>query len=165
MNTEERLEKLERELARAKRRNRWVLAAVGLGALAWTVMGAARVPTPPLELGPGVSQVIRANRFELKETNGRTRAILDMGKEGPSLCLFDEKGKIRVELYVRRNKADAPEAVLRNPGVPGLRLWDEDGMVRALLGAGALRAPDGTTASYTESSLVLLSPEGVWQAP
>jgi hypothetical protein len=27
MTTEERLEKLERELARAKRRNRWLLAA------------------------------------------------------------------------------------------------------------------------------------------
>ena len=30
MTTEERLEKLERELARAKRRNRWLLAGLGL---------------------------------------------------------------------------------------------------------------------------------------
>ena len=30
MTTEERLERVERELARAKRRNRWLLVAVGL---------------------------------------------------------------------------------------------------------------------------------------
>jgi hypothetical protein len=41
MGTEERLEKLERELLAEKHRNRWLLAAVGLGvvgvALAWTL--------------------------------------------------------------------------------------------------------------------------------
>ena len=151
MTTEERLESLERDFVRAKRRNRWVLAAVGLGALAWTVMGAAR--TPSLELGPGVPKVIRANCFVLEETNGRTRAVLFVGKEGPQLVLYDEKGKVRAELYVLRNK-------------PALRLWSEDGKVRALLGAGEVREPDGTTTSYdTESSLVLFGPGGVWQAP
>ena len=39
MTTEERLEKLEQELARAKRRNRWLLAGavlcLGIVALAW----------------------------------------------------------------------------------------------------------------------------------
>ncbi|MCX5649031.1 MAG: hypothetical protein NTX40_08040 [Planctomycetota bacterium] len=43
MTTEERLENLERELARAKRRNRWLLAGLGLclGALVvvWATQG------------------------------------------------------------------------------------------------------------------------------
>ena len=41
MDTEERLEKLEREVFAEKRRNRWVLAAVGLGVvgvgMAWAL--------------------------------------------------------------------------------------------------------------------------------
>jgi hypothetical protein len=35
MTTDERLENLERELARAKRRSRWLLAAVGLALVSW----------------------------------------------------------------------------------------------------------------------------------
>jgi hypothetical protein len=39
MTTDERLENLERELARAKRRNRWLLAAVGLALGVWMLAG------------------------------------------------------------------------------------------------------------------------------
>jgi len=39
MTTEERFENLERELARAKRRNRWLLAAVALAIGVWILAG------------------------------------------------------------------------------------------------------------------------------
>jgi multisubunit Na+/H+ antiporter MnhB subunit len=41
MTTEERLENLERELARAKRRNRWMVVVVGLGIVLLGVATAA----------------------------------------------------------------------------------------------------------------------------
>jgi hypothetical protein len=72
MTTEERLAKVERELAeakaqatRAKRRNRWLLTVVGLAvgvlALAWIVAGAANRAQAQ---GGGVPAVIRAGQSE-----------------------------------------------------------------------------------------------------
>ena len=55
MNTEERLTKLKRELIAKKRRNRWLLAVVGLGVvgvLAWTLT----TITSPARPGPGGEQ-------------------------------------------------------------------------------------------------------------
>ena len=46
MTTEERLENLERELARAKRRNRWLLAGLGLCLGALVVVWALGWNTP-----------------------------------------------------------------------------------------------------------------------
>jgi hypothetical protein len=46
MTTEERLEKLERELARAKRRNRWLLAGLSLCLGALVVVWALGSNTP-----------------------------------------------------------------------------------------------------------------------
>jgi hypothetical protein len=61
MDTEERLEKLERELLAEKRRNRWVLAVVGLGVvgvLAWTL--ATTTPTTQAQGANSGPKVIRA---------------------------------------------------------------------------------------------------------
>ena len=76
MTTEERLDHLERELARAKRRSRWLLAVAGfmVGALAlvWTVAVAAnKAPAR----GAQTWTTIRANAFVLVDPSGKPRAF------------------------------------------------------------------------------------------
>ena len=142
--TEERLANLERELARAKRRNRRLLAVAGLAvgafALVWIVAGTANRAEAQ---GAAVPAVIRAKKFILEDENGNTRIalgtdqVLDLSplKEamknpgtsrfalvqltvmsGPGLTVYDEKGKARIMLYVS-NEALTPE--------PTLILYDE----------------------------------------
>ena len=64
MTTEERLEKVERELA--------AVYALGVGA---------------------VPKTIRAKEFILEDENGKRRAGLRVLKDGPGLYLYDEDGK------------------------------------------------------------------------
>ncbi|MCX5733131.1 MAG: hypothetical protein NTW68_02220 [candidate division NC10 bacterium] len=137
MDTEERLEKLERELFAEKRRNRWLLVAVGLGVvgvLAWSL--GTITPTAQAQganIGP---KVIRATQFILEDENGKPRAGLSMSKDGPRLTLADETGRPRAWLGVSKV---GPRLVLAdetgNPRVglgvdkagPGLVLFDENG--------------------------------------
>jgi hypothetical protein len=162
MNTEERLESLEREVARAKRRNRWVLAAVGLGALAWAMMGAAPASGPSPQAvpvgksgpaadkiadpqpGPVGPKVIRANKFIVEDADGKERATLDVIKNMPLLCLYDENGGLRVQLFASK-VGPAMILVDENGGLraelcayadaPALRLFDENKKPRANLSA------------------------------
>ena len=94
MNTEERLTKLEWELFAEKRRNRWLLAVVGLGVvgvLAWTLTTInSTAQAQGANSGP---KVIRATHFILEDETGKTRATLDVSKDGPRLALYDENGK------------------------------------------------------------------------
>jgi NAD(P)-dependent dehydrogenase (short-subunit alcohol dehydrogenase family) len=78
MDTEERLEKLERELLAEKRRTRWVLAAVGLGvvgvALVWIlVTTTSTAQAQGANIGP---KEIRATQFILEDENEKLRAGL-----------------------------------------------------------------------------------------
>ena len=61
MTTEERLERLERQLKASKRRNRWVM---GSGAL--LLIGCLTIAATP-----GNNRVIRASRFVLEDENGK----------------------------------------------------------------------------------------------
>jgi hypothetical protein len=118
MTTEERLGNLERELARAKRRNRWLVAVVGLVVvgliLAWTWN--KTTSTAQAQAVGGAEKVIRANKFILEDANGKERAMLTMTKEGPALTLFDENGGPRVVLSALKEG-------------PKLNLADEKGKV------------------------------------
>ena len=123
MTIEERLEKVEKELTEAKRRNRWLLTVlglviVGLGMvwlLAKTTSSATAATTP---------KVVRANAFIVVDTNGKERAKLDVTKGGQTeLVLFDENGEQRALLAVNKDG-------------PGLALSDEKGKTRAGLGLG-----------------------------
>ncbi len=120
MTTEERVERLERELAGSKRRTRWLMAAAALVAVGLTWAG-NRIPgiAQAQEGGTG-AKVVRANEFILEDESGKKRADLTVLKDGPALRLLDEKGKERARLTVLKNG-------------PGLVLYDESGMPRALL--------------------------------
>jgi hypothetical protein len=144
MDTEERLEKLERELLAEKRRNRWLLAAVGLGlvgvALAWTL---ATITSTAQAQGANIGpKVIRATQLILEDETGKPRAWLGVSKDGPMLTLVDENGKPRAMLSVRKDgpalllddetgKLRAALGVLKSG--PGLEMLDENGKQRAVL--------------------------------
>ena len=118
MDTEERLEKLERELRAEKRRNRWLLAAVGLGVvgvgLAWTLATTtATAQAQGANTGP---KVIRANKFILEDENGKVLAVLGVIEDETGLILIDENGKVRAGLSLFKGKS-------------GLDLLDENGKV------------------------------------
>ena len=147
MTTEERLEKLERELACAKRRNRWLLSIVGLTVvglgLAVVGLGLTRTWTKTTAAAQAqamgaVPKVISAEAFILVDENGKCRAALDMtmNKDGPMLRLSDENGKTRavlaafkdvswLSLYDENSKVRAAMNVNKNG--PGMTLLDENG--------------------------------------
>ena len=131
MSIEERLEKLEAELARANRRNRWLLAVVVLGAVGLPVVGLAlvrrRTENPPIGQAPGAGnpmKIVRANKFILEDEKGKLRAWLVVTKDGSALGLFDGNGRYRAELYASNGE-----------GGPALTLCDETGKPSAKLGA------------------------------
>jgi len=129
MTTEERLAKVERELVeakaqaiRAKRRSRWLLAALGLGlgVLAFVWASAASVPRAEAQGAVG-ERMVRANMFILEDGNGKGRAILGMDEDGPMLSLRDVASKTSALLSV-------------SPGGTLLLLTDANGKKRVSLG-------------------------------
>jgi len=144
MTTEERLENLEKELARAKRRNRLLLAAVMLGAGA-VILAAAWIGTPEKVLAENAAKaptILRANGFILEDENGKSHAIMSATKDGPALWMFDENGvpraglsllkdEPRLALFDKNGKVRASLLALK--AGPGLALFDENGKTRAEL--------------------------------
>jgi len=192
MTTEERLENLERKLARAKRRNRWLLAAVLLGA-GVVILAAAWIGTPEKVLAENAAKaavVIRANAFVVVDENGKARAELSMMvprggatekfaaamREKAALFLYDENGKTiaflgfglggsMLELYDEQPKLRA--ALVTGKDGMALNLVDENGRPRATVGASVVTKPDGTKIISPESTIHLYNKEGkvIWQAP
>ena len=120
MTTEERLEKLEKELMRGRRFNCWLLAGLGLVIVVWVVGWAFRPGTATAQPAGAAAREVRACRFILEDENGKTRAWLEVNKDGPILSLFDEKDKPRAILKVDKTG-------------PGLGLSDENGKPRVIL--------------------------------
>jgi hypothetical protein len=119
MTTEERLEKLEWELARACRHRPWlvgVLLAIGAMALAVAALSAPSLPPALAQAGGPVNEV-RATSFALVDENGNTRASLfvDKDKNAPVLGMSDVKGKCRLLLAAPTKEG------------PGLSMFDENG--------------------------------------
>jgi hypothetical protein len=92
MTTEERLEKVEQELAQAKRLvRRLVIAALAcLGVLMLFYFG---VPQTTAQEKAQVLPEVRTRNFVLVDENGKMRAGLTVLKYGPGLNLLDENGK------------------------------------------------------------------------
>ena len=118
MDIEERLAKLERELLSEKRRNRWLLAAVGLGVVGVGLAWALVITTSTAQGANTGAKVIRANQFVLEDETGKLRATLAVDKDGPRLILDNERGKPRASLAVDKDG-------------PLLLLADETGKPRA----------------------------------
>jgi len=178
MTTEERLEKLERELGSAKRRNRWLVTAVALTvaglSLGWTLTTA--IPAARAKGVAAVPKTVRAREFVLVDERGTMRAMLGMGGE-PVLILADEKGLTRAMLTVNANGGGSLFLHDKNnrtriglsAGEKGSMLFlnDENENHRAVFGVAETVTLDGKTITYPESSLLLFGPDGkvIWQAP
>jgi hypothetical protein len=91
-------------------------------------------------------KVIRANQFVLEDHNGRTRAVLDVSKDGaPGLYLYDDNSKPRAMLGVTtygsvlalcdKNGKTLVSLTVSNDG-SSLRLSDDNGKARARLDVG-----------------------------
>jgi len=115
MTLDERMEKLERELAHANRRNRWLLVVLGLCLGSWVVGGACA--TTASRAAPAV---VEAQEFRLVDATGETRAKLGLSKDLPRLDMYDENDKVRVVLAV-------------GTGGPGILLADRSGELRLIL--------------------------------
>jgi len=141
MTTEERLEKLERELNRASRRKCWLLVGMGLCFVIVLIACVFRLTAMTAQAAGAVPKEIRAANFILEDGKGKTRASLGMSEDGPVLRLNDEKGNMRAALYVHdkaglnlfdeKNKTRAFLGVVQN--VPILFLYDETGNARTQL--------------------------------
>ena len=99
MTIEERFEKLELKLARARLINR-MLGVLGIGIFLVIWLFASNTPTAQEN---DIFHEIHAKAFVLKDENGFNRAILTMVGNGPTLELYDENGTVRAELSVVEN--------------------------------------------------------------
>jgi hypothetical protein len=167
MTTEERLEKLERELAAAKRRNHWLLTIMALIigglTLVWTLTKTTSAAYA--QEAEAVQKIIRASEFVLVDENGKIRAALSVSKDGAGLTLWDENGKFRASLSANKDgtmlglrdengKLRASLSAVKDG--PGLDLFDENGKPRAGL------------AVLKDGSLLHLKDENgktIWRAP
>lgn len=171
MTIEERLEGLERESVRARRRNRRVLVVAGLSIAVCAVGVAAFFPSfVKAQPGASVEKEIRANRFTLVDESGRERGRLavDLGDAG--LFLRDEKGRHRASLMVLKDrsllslsseKGRTHEATLSADNIESsLLLRDENGKVRAgldVMGGGPriwFRDEDGKLRAALEVDMI-----------
>ena len=102
MTTEERLEALEKELACAKRRNRWSLTGAALVfILGVALCGTASGPSKAQPAGGALNEV-RASKFTLVNQDGTTRASLAVIESGAELVLYDAQEKARTLLTVAK---------------------------------------------------------------
>ena len=146
--TEERLEKLEWELAAAKHRNRWLLwGGAFVALLVLSCLTIAVIRRPAMSATPGDNRIIRANSFILEDENGKPRASLDVVNDGPVLLMFDENVKTRVQMDVFKNEprlsmtdeSDKNSAQIQmhvDKDGPALGIVDENGKVRAQMSTG-----------------------------
>jgi hypothetical protein len=95
--------------------------------------------------------VVRGQRFELIDAEGRVCASLTVVDGGPGLLLYDQDGRVRSRLCVDANEG------------PSLQLLDAEGRERAILGSARLVNQGGfcgTGMVQPVSSLALLNERG-----
>jgi len=115
MTIEERVEKLELKLDRARFIN-LLLGAIGIGVLLVLWFFASGTPTAQEK----VMDEVLVKQFIVVNDNGIKRAFLELEEDVPGLALFDENGTYRADLLV-------------NDEGPKLTLFNENGNRQALL--------------------------------
>lgn len=146
MTTDERLEKLERELSRARTRFRWLVVGAGLCVMSVAVIYAfgqyQTTFTPRAPRATEASKELRATNFVLEDANGKPRASLGMDGDGLELRLKYGNGNIGIALCLHDDKVvlslsdnnGKPRAVLGlAKNMPMLCLYDEREESRATL--------------------------------
>lgn len=142
MTTDERLEKLELELRRAKGRFRWLLAGVGLGLVSMVVVYGPWLASLTAHASEGTPKEVRAASFVLEDANRKPRASLGMDEDGLVLRMRYENGNIGAALCLHDEKmvlsladnSGKPRAVLGlAKNMPMLCLYDEREQSRATL--------------------------------
>ncbi len=116
MTTDDRFERLERELALAKRHNRWLLAIVGMAVLMLVLpkMFSGNENAAQAQGKGSEGREIVANKFVLKDKNDRQRGLFAIDEDNVLLSLRDNNGKLRVLLDISDNR-------------PGLSMFDDNG--------------------------------------
>ena len=133
MTTDERLEKMEAQLARVRWLNHRLIAGIVLSLALW---GLTQTFGPETAWAQSSLKEIRANSLILEDEKGNRRASLLALKEGAKLFLGDEKGTLRVALSVEgltlldENEKPRIDLSVLKEG-PGATLRDEKGRVRA----------------------------------
>jgi len=97
MTTEERIEKMERQLVQVRWFNRCLIACIVLSLGVWSIMKTERA------WAQSDTKEIRANKFVLEDLKGKTRAELSLEEVQTSMWLWDRNGKVRVSLTVTEN--------------------------------------------------------------
>jgi hypothetical protein len=153
---EERLTRLERK----NRRLTLALMSVGMAAIVAVAMGQGAPAVVPQE--------VTAHKLTLVSNNGELQASLMMGKYGPELNLYDEKGKLRVSLSVY--KEFGPELALKDENGrtrvslwvdkengPNLSLDDENDKMRAGLWVSKEHGPELSLLNENGGKMVSLT--------
>jgi hypothetical protein len=139
MTTDERLEKMEAQLAHVRWINRCLVAGMVVCLAVW---GLTQALDPATAWAQSGTKEIRATKFIVEDENGRSRAELFMGRDGPGLVLRDEDAKGYVLLGIDKfrkflvlgheNGRAGLELSLGKAG-PEVMLTDESGKNRAVL--------------------------------
>jgi len=145
MTTDERLESLERELIRSRRRFRWLIIGAGLCVMSVAVIyafGQYQTTFTPRATKASTGTEIHANSFVLEDAKGQPRASLGMDEDGLVLRMRYENGNIGAALCLHEEKvvlnfsdnSGKPRAVLGlAKKMPLLCLYDEKEEPRATL--------------------------------
>lgn len=140
MTTEQRIEKLENELIRAKRRNGILLLGACLLAVFLTLTWAGLGKLRPAYAKNTTPKEIRAKEFIVEDENGNARATLAVSKDGPALSLMHENGKPLAMLAVVKKgvmltlcdingKVRVMQSVSKD-GSAVMKFYDENGKTR-----------------------------------
>jgi hypothetical protein len=183
MTTDERMEKMEGQLARVRWFNHILIAGIVLFLGVWLILKSFDPETAWAQSGV---EEIRAKKFVLEDENGKIRATLAMTENGPMFSLSDENGKTRAALRVAEDKpslslhdVSGKERASLMVGTlgPYLTLYDENDKLRADLSVGkdssSLSLSDGNgqeravLGMFDEPDLVLFDENGelIWAAP
>jgi len=145
MTTDERLEKLERELGRTKRYNRLLLVGVALVACV-AGLRSTTYARPDMQDEVKTVKLIRTEKLEVVDGEGKVRVGLGVDKVGgPALWISDANEKNRVVLEVDKDGDPTLTLIDKNgkSGIilimngtvgPALHLFDNNGKPRVSLG-------------------------------
>ncbi len=110
MTTEERLEKLEVEVARQKRYNRGLIAALAAKAVGVVLLAAAAMVVaylwPSKDIAEDIFEEVRAQRFVLVDETGNNRILMAVGENGSRIVVLDENGEPTAGLIVDENGSE-----------------------------------------------------------